>query len=181
MMQRWIILLRAVNVGGTAKVPMEELRNALAAAGYGNVRSYIASGNLFVDTEQDDALVKQSVDGILNTQFSISGSRSILREGVDIHRIVKANPFRDVAQNRPEFLHVHFLASQPQANAEMNLTSYKGAERLRLDGQNLYINYVNGAGQSALTPRFLETALGTAGTARNWNTVLKLAEMTGEA
>jgi uncharacterized protein (DUF1697 family) len=180
-MNRFIILLRAVNVGGTAKLVMEDLRNALASVGFDNVQSYIASGNLIVDTTMDAETTRIESDAILNSKFNISGERSLVRDVTAFERIIKTNPYRDTAQFRPEKLHVHFLSAPPQDSAETNLTSYKGPERLRLDGQQLYVDYVNGAGTSALTGRFLETALGTSGTARNWNTVLKLAEMAREA
>lgn len=176
-MRRLLILLRAVNVGGTAKLAMDGLRLALTDAGYQNVRSYIASGNIILDTERDAEDVRLQVNSILNSQFNISSERSIVRESNDIKRIIKSVPFRDAAQQRPNLLHVHFLSSQLHPNAETNLTSYKGGERLRLDGQHLYIDFVNDVGQSALTGRFLEAALGSSGTARNWNTVLKLADM----
>jgi uncharacterized protein (DUF1697 family) len=178
-MNTWLVLLRAVNVGGTAKLTMEDLRASLTACGFSNVTTYIASGNITLKSELGAEEVAQSVNAVLNTQFNISGERSIVLTSAALRRVIKSNPFRDAAQNRPHMLHVHFLAKAAQANAEMNLTSYKGLERLRLDGHCLYVDYVNGAGTTALTGRFLETALGTTGTARNWNTVLKLVEMLG--
>jgi uncharacterized protein (DUF1697 family) len=176
-MNRWIVLLRAVNVGGTAKLPMEELCSALTEIGFENVKSYIVSGNIILDTALDAEAVRIIVDRILNEQFKISGQRSIVRDLMSFNRIIKVNPFKDAAQQRPNMLHVHFLTTEPRTNAEMNLTSYKGPERLRLDGQQLYVDYKNGVGASALTGRFLETAVGSTGTSRNWNTVLKLADM----
>lgn len=176
-MNRHIILLRAVNLGAIAKLPMEELRAALTSAGFENVQSYIASGNIIVDTELSAEETRTNVNAILNTQFNISGERSITTDHGTLVRVIKSNPFKDAAQYRPNMLHVHFLSSPPISNAELNLTSYKGPEQMRLNDQQLYVDYINGAGTSALTGRFLETALGTTGTARNWNTVLKLAEM----
>jgi uncharacterized protein (DUF1697 family) len=174
---RLLVLLRAVNVGGTAKLSMDELRLALTDAGYQNVKTYIASGNIIFDTDDNTEAVRLQVNSILNNQFNINGERSIVREITDIKRIIKTVPFRDAAQQRPNLLHVHFLSSHLHQSAETNLTSYKGVERLRLDGQHLYIDYVNDVGHSALTGRFLETALGSSGSSRNWNTILKLAEM----
>lgn len=179
-MKCWVVLLRAVNVGGTGKLPMEDLKSALTSHGLENVRTYIASGNVIVDTDLDGETLRTTVNTILNTQFNISGERSIIVNLATLNRAINSNPFRDAAQQRPTMLHLHFLSSQPHANAETNLTSYKGPERLRLDGQHLYVDYINGAGTTALTGRFLETALGTTGTARNWNTVLHLAEMAGK-
>jgi uncharacterized protein (DUF1697 family) len=178
--KRLLVLLRAVNVGGTAKLPMDAFALSLTDAGFLNVKTYIASGNVILDTEAGEEDVRLHVNRILNSQFNISGDRSIVRDGTALNRTINSNPFQDAARQRPNMLHVHFLSDAPLANAETNLTSYKGAERLRLDGRQLFIDYGNGVGQSALTGRFLETALGCTGTSRNWNTVLKLAEMLNE-
>jgi uncharacterized protein (DUF1697 family) len=180
-MSSFIVLLRAVNVGGTAKVPMQDLREALMAAGFSNVRTYIASGNIYLDSDLGADAVCTEVDNVLNTKFGVSGARSIVRDVVMLKRVLKANPFLDAAQHRPQMLHVHFLASAPVAHAETNLTSYKGPERLRLDGLHLYVDYVNGAGSTSLSGRFLETALGVVSTSRNWNTVQKLADLVTDA
>ncbi len=156
---------------------MENFRAALTAAGFENVQSYIASGNIVLDTEHDTPHIQDTINEILLTQFNISGQRTLLRDALSLERLVKANPFKEAALSRPEKLHVHFLANLPPAQAETNLTSFKGPERLRLDQHHLYIDYINGAGDTALTARFLETALGGSGTARNWNTVVKLHAM----
>jgi uncharacterized protein (DUF1697 family) len=176
-MNRHIILLRAINVGATARLSMDDLREVLTAEGCENVRTYIASGNIVVDTVSDAEAMRIGVNTILNTRFNISGERSIVVDQPTLLRIIKSNPFKETAQHRPQMLQVHFLSSQPSESAELNLTSYKGPERLRLAGQQLYVDYVNGAGTTSLTGRFLESALGATGTGRNWNTVLKLAEM----
>lgn len=176
-MTRWVVLLRAVNVGGTAKLPMEEFGTALESEGFTKVESYIASGNIALESDQDAEFIRTRIDTLLNTTFKLSGERSLLRDAATLDRLIKQNPFPSAAANNSSFLHVHFLKHAATAQAELNLTSYKGPERLRLHGDHLFIDYPGGAGQSALTARFLETALGTTGTARNWNTVLKLAEM----
>lgn len=176
-MKKLIILLRGVNVGGHAKLQMEPLREALLAVGFANVLSHGASGNLIVDTSLETGDAKAAVNNILNSQFGISGDRTIVREAQNFGRIVKNNPFRETAQFRPERLHVHFLNALPLDSAELNLTSYKGPERLRLAGEHLYVDYVQGAGNTALSGRFLEVALGTPSTARNWSTVLSLVEL----
>ena len=176
-MTRWLALLRAVNVGGTGKLEMEDLRAALTEAGLAKVESYGASGNVvFASDLAEDALLSL-ITGILQTRFRLSGERALLRSSLAVARTIKLNPFPDAVTFRPSDLHVHFLHKPPLENAALNLTSYKGRERLRLDGQQLYIDYANGSGTSDLSPRFLEMALGTQGTSRNWNTVTRLHEM----
>jgi uncharacterized protein (DUF1697 family) len=176
-MNKYIALLRAVNVGSNNTVVMEELREHLLAAGLSDVETYIASGNIAFSADQDFDILRDGIDGLLQEKFGLQGKRTVLLEQRDIERVVKQNPYVFAARDRPKMLHVHFLLQAPREGAEVALTSYKGVEKMRLDGNVLYIDYPDGAGQSQLTPRFLEQALGTLGTSRNWNTVLKLLEM----
>ena len=176
-MTRWLALLRAVNVGGTGKMIMEDLRAALTEAGLQNVESYIASGNIVFEAEAGADDLRGLFNNILATRFNVTGERTLLRSSSDMKRVVRMNPFPDAVKFRPSDLHVHFLHKPPFEQASLNLTSYKGRDKLRLEGQHLYIDYANGSGATDLSPRFLETALGTQGTSRNWNTVLKLQEM----
>ena len=180
-MKTYVALLRAVNVGGTGKVPMEELRQHLTTAGLESVETYIASGNVVFQSELSVSHQCEIIDGILHQHFGLTGKRATIRDAVQLQRLVKHNPYTSAAAARPNLLHVHFLMQHPRDGADVALTSFKGPERMRLDGDILYIDYPNGAGQSQLTPRFLEQALGTVGTSRNWNTVLKLAEMANAA
>lgn len=173
----WVGLLRAVNVGGNAKLKMAELRDALVGEGLTDVETYIASGNLVFTSDYDATALTSGIDSLLNTRFNISGARTVMRELADLQDLVAGNPFREAAKLRPNMLHVHFLSGPAHPNAEINLTSYKGVELLRLHGQHLYIDYPNGVGESDLTLRFLEMALGASGTARNWNTVMKLRDL----
>jgi uncharacterized protein (DUF1697 family) len=177
---RWLIVLRAVNVGGVEKLAMADLRAALIENDFHNVTSHMIAGNIIVDSDLSAEDVRLCCNRILNERFNVSGERSIVRDLAALHHTIKSNPFREAAQYRPELLHVHFCATTPHPNAEMNLTSYKGAERLRLHGQHLFIDYINRTENSALTSRFLDTALGTAGTSRNWSTVLKCDELMRE-
>jgi uncharacterized protein (DUF1697 family) len=179
-MTRWLILLRAVNVSGVEKLVMADLASALMEDGFHNVQSYLISGNIILDSALNADDVRLSCNRVLNMRFNLSGERCLVRDLASLHHTIKSNPFRDAAQYRPQMLHVHFCAATPQSNAEINLTSYKGVERLRLEGAQVFIDYVNGTENSALTPRFLDTALGTAGTSRNWNTLLQLGALMRE-
>ena len=170
-------MLRAINIGGAAKLDATDFCAALTAFGFEYVQSAGISPNFIFDSALDTETALAGINSILQTQFKISGERTVLRDHLGLERLIKTNPFKDAVASRPEKLHVLFLSTPPQSNAETNLTSYKGPERLRLDGHNLYIDYINGASDTALTARFLETALGTNGTARDWNTVMKLVEM----
>lgn len=176
-MTRFIALLRAVNVGRTGKVGMADLCKACEAAGFRDVESYINSGNLLFGTEASREDTASRLQDILERDFGLSANRVVLRTPEELQRAINQNPFPESARHAPQFLHVHFMAGTPKEDADLMLTSYKGPERVRRVEAHVYVDYVGGAGHSALTASFFEKALGCVGTARNWNTCVKLLEL----
>lgn len=176
-MTLYVALLRAINVGRTGKVGMAELCKACEAAGFSEVESYINSGNLLFATEVNREQATAILQGILEREFALSANRVILRTPEELQRAVNLNPFPESAANSPAQLHVHFLAGEPKQDADLMITTYKGPERVRRVEGHVYIDYAGGVGNSALTAGFFEKALGCVGTARNWNTCLKLLAM----
>jgi uncharacterized protein (DUF1697 family) len=172
----YIALLRAVNVGGTGKLPMQELRAACAQAGLSRVSSYIASGNLVFDSDRSAAAVKALIAGVLHRQFGLTRNHTLIRRPADLARVVAGNPFADAAAQRPHLLMISFLDGRPHPAAAAALSGFAGPERLHLDGEHLYVDYAQGAGRSRL-PAFLDKTLQVAATGRNWNTTNKLLEM----
>lgn len=173
-------MLRAVNVGGTGKLPMAELRRFFGDLGFGDARTYIQTGNVIFECGDHDS-------GELETLLEEESRR---RLGLDTSFIVRspdawgdviaANPFPDKASDDPRRLLVMALKDEPSRERFNDLREgYAGPEPFSLSGKHLYIDYLDGAGNSKLTNTLIERKLGTRGTARNWNTVLKLAEMAG--
>ena len=176
-MTRYVALLRAVNVGGR-KVTMKELREAVEAAGYENVRTLIASGNLVLDAKKTtDAKLEAALEGIIETTFGLS-SEVMARSPTEWSAILKANPFPKKAKEDPAHLVCLLCKAEPDAEAiaawlKTFRTKYDRGEKLEIVGREIYIDYGDSIGESKLIlPRKMVT-----GTARNWNTMLKLDAM----
>lgn len=178
-MSVFIAFLRAINVGGTGKLPMKELKAACEAAGLQKVQTYIASGNLVFHHDGGPAQARSIVAGVLREQFGLTKNHTFIRTPEQLEAALAANPFADAAAERPSSLMLVFLEAAPQdpATAAAALAKWTGPERLHLTGDHLYIDYVAGAGTSKLTAAFMERAVGVPGTARNWNTSKKLLEL----
>ena len=173
----YVAVLRAINVGGTGKLPMKELKTACEEAGLARVSTYIASGNLVFDCSGSAAQAKAIVASVLRDRFNLSKNHTIIRTPDDLADALAANPFPDAAADRPSQLLLHFLDEEAAPGAVEALTAYCGPERIHLDGLHLYVDFVEGAGRSKLTPAFLDKALKVPATTRNWNTSRTLLEM----
>ncbi len=168
-MTRYVALLRAVNVGGTGKLPMEDLRALCEAAGFVAVRTYIASGNVVFDSEADEATVKATLERAL---FDHAGKAvgAVVRMGAEMAAIVAANPFRHGAPNRVVAV---FLDDPPAADWRDGIKGVQ-SEEFAAGMREIFIHYPDGQADTKLRMPAL-----AAGTARNMNTVAKLAEMAG--
>jgi uncharacterized protein (DUF1697 family) len=173
----YISLLRAINVSGTGKLPMKELKAACEAVGLKQVSTYIASGNIVFVSEKPATGVKSVIAGLLRDRFGLTRNHALIRKPDDLARVIARNPFADAAARRPNLLMVTFLDRPPDAGAAEALAAFEGPERLHLDGEHLYVDYVESVGKSKLTPALLDKALKVPATGRNWNTVNKLLEM----
>jgi uncharacterized protein (DUF1697 family) len=176
-MSVFIAVLRAVNVSGTAKVPMAELKTACEAAGLRDVATYIASGNLVFEHDGTAGQVQAIVAGVLRETFGLTKNHTIVRTPDALARALADNPFADAAADRPASLMLQFLEAVPPDGGAQALARWTGPERVHLAGDHLYVDYVEGAGRSKLLPAVIERMLKVAGTARNWNTSRKLLEM----
>jgi uncharacterized protein (DUF1697 family) len=102
-----------------------------------------------------------------------------VRSAAEWARVIAANPFLDEAKNDPARLVVVVLKNAPERAAVAALQkAIKGREVVRAKGREAFITYPDGQGRSKLTMALIERHLETSGTARNWNTVLKLAALT---
>jgi uncharacterized protein (DUF1697 family) len=177
LMTAFVALLRAVNVGGTGKLPMKELKAACEDAGLKRVSTYIASGNLVFASDKSAAAVKTLIAALLRERFGLAKNHTLIRAPDRLTDVIAGNPFADAAAERPHLLMVNFLDGLPPAGAAEALAAFDGPERLHLAGDHLYIDYGAGVARSKLTPAFLDKALKVPGTSRNWNTTNKLLEM----
>jgi uncharacterized protein (DUF1697 family) len=173
-----IALLRAINVGGRKPIIMAELRDLLTELGFVGARSLLQTGNLvfrsIAQTGTDlERLLEEEAAKRLDLHTDI-----LVRTAKEWKAIVANNPFRDEAKRDPAHLVVMFLKRAPSAkDVEALQAAITGPEIVSAGGRQAYIVYPAGIGRSRLTNTLVEKMFGTRGTARNWNTVLKLASL----
>jgi uncharacterized protein (DUF1697 family) len=169
-MTAYVALLRAVNVGGTGKLPMPELKAMCEAAGFERVRTYIASGNVVFASGLSAGEAKAELERRL-AAFVGKPIAVMVRTAAEMAKVVAANPFPDA---KPNQLLVTFLDDAPAADA-LATVRHQSNERLWLGEREIWIHYGAGIGTSKLV-----VPAAKAGTARNLNTVAKLAAMAAE-
>lgn len=168
-MTTYIALLRAVNVGGTGKLPMKRLEALCTELGFAAVRTYIQSGNVVLESRKREAGVTSALEEALSQELG-KPTRVLLRIAAELRQVAAKNPFPEAAPNRVMCL---FLREPPPRGALAGWP-IPGSEELHLSGRELYIHYPDGMGQSKLKLPFADL-----GTARNLNTVNKLVELAG--
>ena len=166
-MPAYVALLRAVNVGGTGKLPMADLKTICEACGFAKVRTYIASGNVVFTSGKREAAVKAALEQSLAAHTG-KPVGVLVRTGEEMAAVAASNPFPDAAPNRTIAI---FLDAPPPANAAVDVANQK-QEAIRLGTREIYVHYGDGMAESRLVIRAAK-----AGTARNMNTVAKLAEL----
>src|SRR5262245_20922107 len=166
-MAKYVALLRAVNVGGTGKLPMAELKTMCSDAGFTEVETYIASGNVVFESKLAAAKVKSALEKRLQ-EYSGKPVGVAIRTAAEMQAILKANPFPKAA---PNFTVAIFLDEPPPVDA-LRHASGLNDEKMRLGTREIYVHYPSGMGRSKL-----KIPAAKLGTARNINTVTKLAEM----
>lgn len=168
-------LLRAVNLAGLNKIGMADLRELLAAAGMQDVRTLLQSGNVvFRSGAQTAAQLERLLEQATAKRLGLE-TDFFVRTAADLKAIIAGNPFPKEARLDPGHLLVVFLKAAPGPEDVTALQkAIKGREVVRAIGRQAYVVYPDGIGRSRLTSALLEKKLGTRGTGRNWNTVLKL-------
>ena len=162
-----IALLRAVNVGGTGKLPMSELKALCEQAGLGNVQTYIASGNVLFETSLTEAEIKATLEAALRT-YAGKPIGVIVRTAFELAEILAENPFPTA---RPDRIVTIFLDGPPASDTLEQITG-RDDEEVRLGRREIYVHYGVGMGQSKL-----KIPAAKAGTARNMNTVARLVAL----
>ncbi|WEN15063.1 DUF1697 domain-containing protein [Rhodanobacter sp. AS-Z3] len=166
-MTHYIALLRAVNVGGTGKLPMSDLKAIGEAAGFGDVRTWIASGNLLFTSKLGESAVQAKLEKSLHA-YAGKPVGVLVRTAADMAQVLADNPFAEAPGNRVVAI---FLDAPPAAEALDDIRHQK-RERLALGKREIYVHYGDGMADSRLA---IPSA--KAGTARNLHTVAKLAAL----
>ena len=169
-MTGYVALLRAVNVGGTGKLPMSALKALCEAAGFEEVRTYIASGNVVFESRRTEAEVKAALEAAL-ASYAGKPVGVCVRTAAEMAAVRDADPFPQAPRNRTVAV---FLDQPPPSDALDHAVGRKG-EQMGLGLREIYVLYDEGMAHSKLR---IPAARG--GTARNLNTVAKLAAMAAE-
>jgi uncharacterized protein (DUF1697 family) len=169
-MAAFVALLRAVNVGGTGKLPMSELKAMCEELGFTAVRTYIASGNVVFSSRKSESAIKSALEKQL-ADYAGKPVGVLVRTAEEMAQVAADNPFPKLAPNRTMAL---FLDRAPPADALATVRGRKD-EKIHLGRREIYIHYGEGMAQSKLVIPAAKT-----GTARNMNTVAELAKMAAE-
>ena len=162
-----IAFLRAVNVGGTGKLPMETLRAMCVESGFENPRTYIASGNLVFESEKSQDSLRTELEQNLEA-FTGHKPGLIMRTPEELDTLLAQNPFPDEAGNKV----IALLLDQPPSQADLTPNKHLKTEQIRAYGREVYIFYPEGQGQSKL-----KLPAQDLGTARNMNTFEKMKQL----
>ena len=178
-MAKAVAFLRAVNVGGTGKIKMAALKALAEEIGLDEPATLLQSGNLIFDAKgKTPAKIESLLESAIKKEFGIE-TAAMVRSATQLKAVIARNPFPKEAKSDPGFLHVYFLKDKTTAkHVEALRAAIKGPEKVEGHGHEIFLFYPDGAGHSKLTGALIEKHLGARGTARNWNTVNKAAEMT---
>jgi uncharacterized protein (DUF1697 family) len=175
-----VALLRGINVGGHNQVAMSDLRDLLSKLGLADAKSLLQSGNLVF---RSDRLTGEKLEHSLEIETAKRlkfTADYLVRTADEWRTIIAKNPFPDEAERDPSHLLVMCLkAAAAKKDVQALEAAIRGPEVVRAVGKQLYLVYPAGIGRSKLTGTLIENKLNTRGTARNWNTVQKLAELLG--
>lgn len=169
-MAAFIALLRAVNVGGTGKLPMNEMKAMCEELGFGSVRTYIASGNVVFISRKSEATVKSALEKRLEAHAG-KPVGVLVRSAAEMAQVLAGNPFPNAAPNRTVAI---FLDGKPPADTLAGIRGRKD-EEIKLGRREIYVHYADGIGQSKLL-----IPAAKSGTARNLNTIAMLAKMAAD-
>ncbi len=177
-MTTYIGVLRAINLGSHNKIAMSVLRAMLEKFGFEDPRTLILSGNVvFKSSSSSVEKVERLLEEASTKHLGVT-TDYFVRSAKEWQGIIAANPFPKQAKTDPARLVMMCLRDAPAAAQVTALQdAIKGREAVKAKGKQAYFVYPDGIGRSKLTIKLIEKALGTRGTARNWNTVLKLGEL----
>jgi uncharacterized protein (DUF1697 family) len=175
-MKRTVYLILFRGVGGKTQLPVQVLRERLAGAGFENVATYINSGNAIVRSRLSREKVVASIAALCRKHFGFDKAifAPTLAEWDDV---IANNPFAKAAASAPTTVHAALLDGTPKPEdvERIRALAVRG-EDLQIVSGVAYVHTPNGFGNCKMAEKF-DKWIGVTNTARNWNTVLKLAEL----
>ena len=169
MMQKFVVLLRGINVGGNNLLPMKPFVALLEQAGYGNVSYYIQSGNLVLTSITNPA---QKIKSIITEHYNFSPDIFVLNES-EFNIAMKHNPFNEA---EGKFVHFYFCANNIVLNMDKLIKFIDPSEKYHVEANVFYLHAPNGIGRSKLVSN-INACLGQSGTGRNLNTINNISSM----
>lgn len=176
-----LALLRGINVSGHKMIKMEELRKALESIGFTNVSTYIQSGNVFVESDEESAakvgfLIKQEIYKTFGHDVPV-----IMVTKDDLQACLERNEFLNESDVDLKKLYVSFISSELPENmiTQLNL-NFIEPDKIQLDGRRIYLKYDISPAKTKLDNKWIEKSMNVVSTTRNWNTVNKLLELFGD-
>lgn len=175
-MARHVALLRGINVGGHRRISMPELRGVLEAAGYEDVVTLLQSGNVVVKADGSAKALGPALERLIESELGVD-PLVVVRTHAQLGSVIERNPFPD-APEHPKLFQVSFLSARPKASVVREIEAEDwGQDRVAFRGSEIYADYPEGMNNSKLGRALTDQRLGVTATARNWNTVLKLHEL----
>ncbi|OXA88299.1 DUF1697 domain-containing protein [Flavobacterium hercynium] len=176
-----LVLLRGINVSGHNMMKMDALKTMLESIGFQNVRTYLQSGNVFVDTEEESAskvgfMIKQEI-------FKVFGHEvpTIVITKEDLELCFKNNPFlkeKDIDTKKLYVAFVSVILKSENIN-DLKISQFKPDE-VSIDENRIFVKYAVGAGKTRFDQKYIEKKLNVVSTMRNWNTITNLLTMYNE-
>jgi uncharacterized protein (DUF1697 family) len=183
-MSIYIALLRGINVGGKNKIKMSDLREALGTMGLARVQTYIQSGNILFESNEDEATLRQRIEQMIDEVFGLS-INIIIRTSVELKKIVESCPYTDEqiakaeASSEGGSLYVALLMEEPKAESLDKLKTFDVKDdQYRIDGRDIFLLFHQSIRNSKLANQIEK--LGVPVTVRNWNTINKLLVLSSE-
>jgi uncharacterized protein (DUF1697 family) len=176
----YISLIRGINVGGHKTVKMDELRKAVEALGFQQVRTYVQSGNIvFQAPKQAPSSISKKLEEVITKKFGHAAA-VITKTPEELEAAIQHNPFLKEKAIDIARLHVVFLSGTPASADVKKLDAIPGEDRYRWERDIIFLHLPNGAGNSKLANAPFERWLSVRATTRNWNTVNNLHQMARE-
>jgi uncharacterized protein (DUF1697 family) len=179
-MPTYISILRGINVGGQKKIQMEELKVLYERLDFEEVTTFIQSGNVIFKTEHhyQSSVLSEKIEKAIEEKYHFYVP-VIIRNKDEIQLILSSNPFLKESSVNREKLHVTFLDKEPASEKIAAIHKYDfPPDRFHIKGKEVYLFCSNGYGNTKLSNNFFEKKLLVRATTRNWNTVVKLSELT---
>ena len=178
-MEKYIALLRGINVGGKRKILMADLKKMFSNLGFTDIATYIQSGNVVFSAaiQEDHLKLSAQIEQAISKHYEFEVP-VIIRTAKEWKEAMEQNPFLKKQEVEPERLHLTFLKDLPSKEKLEAILSYDySPDQFQIFDKQVFVYCSGKYSDSKLTNGFFETKLKVAASTRNWKTVLILSEL----